>query len=460
MRIVLALILLAFSSPAQAPNKSSAPAADSFVFVAGGDMIGPYRATDDIDDPAFKRTIALFQHADLGFANQEGAIFDLATFSGYPSAETGGGYPVAPVAVAKDYRDMGITLVSKANNHGIDWGSEGLVATLKSLSDAGIVEAGAGIGDVEARAPGYVQTPKGKAALVSTASTFPPAAVAGPSITRRGLTSRPRPGISAIHIRRIRLLPEDQLAELRRIAGPVAFKAGERGDEIRIGDEYFRASKIGGTTIEADPADVAAVLDSIRQARKNAQFVVFAIHAHETAGNEDDMAPVDFEPMALHRADEVPSPDDPRPADFERVLFHQAIDAGADVVMRTGPHVINGVEIYHEKPIFYGLGSLFFVFGPRRGFTAPSGAQKTFPEEWYEAVIPKSRFSNGELEEVRLYPIVIESSSAPTDGFPHLAAGAQAQRILARLITRSRMFGTSVSVEGDVGVIRPVEASQ
>ena len=48
------------------------------------------------------------------------------------------------------------------------------------------------------------------------------------------------------------------------------------------------------------------------------------------------------------------------PADFLPLLFHKAIDAGADVVIRHGPHELNGIEIYKGKPIFYSLGSLFF----------------------------------------------------------------------------------------------------
>jgi poly-gamma-glutamate synthesis protein (capsule biosynthesis protein) len=252
-------------------------------------------------------------------------------------------------------------------------------------------------------------------------------------------------------------VPAGQLETLRTIAGPVASRAGQRGDDVRISDEYFRASNSEGTTIEADAADVAAVLGSIREARRNAEFVVFAIHAHETAGNDDDMPAADFEPMVLHRADEAPSPDDPQPADFERALFHQAIEAGADVVVRTGPHLLNGIEVYKGKPIFYSLGSLFFVFGPSRGYTAPGGQRKTFPDEWYESVVPVSTFRHGELVEIRLHPIVIESSAAPTDGFPHPAGSEQGRRILERLRSLSAMFGTSVSIEGDVGVVHPAQ---
>jgi poly-gamma-glutamate capsule biosynthesis protein CapA/YwtB (metallophosphatase superfamily) len=428
---------------------------DEFTFVAGGDMIGPYRTLKEVEEPTFKGVAALFQSGDLGYANQEGAIFDLASFAGYPSAETGGGYPVSPLAVAHDLRAMGINVVSKANNHSVDWGMEGLVASLKSLEAAGIAQAGGGIGDAQARAPCYVQTPNGKAVLVSATSTFPPAAVSGPTVTRQGVTSRPRPGINPLHIRQIRLVTAEQLTALRRIAGPVSSPAGANGSEVRISDQYFRASDAEGTTIEADPASKAAILASIRDAKVNAGFVAFTLHAHETAGDEDDMPPVDYEPMVLHRANEVPSPDDPRPAAFIQPIFHEAVDAGADAAVRTGPHAVNGVEIYHGKPIFHGLGSLFLCFGGMRGYTAPSGQKKTFPEEWFETIIPVCKYNRGKLSEVRLYPAEIESSTAQTDGVPHLAGPEKASRILERVRALSARFNTTVSIEGGVGVIRP-----
>ncbi len=427
----------------------------TLVFVAGGDMIGPYRSLQGVEDAGFRQISRLFQSGSVSFANQEGSLFDLASFPGYPSAENGGGYPVAPAVVAQDIRNFGITLVSKANNHATDWGAEGLVATLKSLADAGIVQAGSGLSDAQARAPAYIETPNGMAALVSTASTFPPAAVAGPAVERRGVISRPRPGISALHVRQIRLVSASQLAALRQIAGSVGFPAGAHGEELRIGDQYFRASPKDGTTIEADPEDKKAILAAIREAHAKARFVVFAIHAHETAGNTDDMPPVDFEPMILHRANEAPSPDDPEPASFEVALFHDAIDAGADVIVRTGPHVLNGIEIYNGKPIFYSLGSLFLAFGGRRDYTAPSGQKKTFPPEWFETAIAVSTFQGGRLSEIKLYPAAIESSSAATDGLPHPATHNQARSILERIKTFSTRFGTDVSIEDDIGVIHP-----
>jgi hypothetical protein len=66
-------------------------------------------------------------------------------------------------------------------------------------------------------------------------------------------------------------------------------------------------------------------------------------------------------------------------------------------------------------------------------------------------------FRNGRLSDVTLHPITIESSSAPTDGYPHPASPEQGRRILERLRGLSSAFGTPVAIEGAVGVVRPVK---
>ena len=443
---ILGAVLMAAPVSAVAGDPPAPP--ESFTFTAGGDMIGPYHPLV-VDDPAFRPVAALFRGADLGFSNQEGSIFDLETFAGYPAAENGGGYPQQPAAAARAIRAMGIALVSKANNHATDWGADGLAATLQSLNAAGIVEAGAGLSLDQARAPVYVTTRKGVTALVDVASTFPPMAVAGPAVHRRGVTSKARPGLSALHVRLVHLITANELAALRATVGVTA----ETG-EVRIGDEVFRSARSRGEVWEMEPADEAAVLASIREARKHAAFVVFSIHAHETAGKEDSLAPADYEPMVLHKANEAPSPDDPRPADFEPVLFHAAIDAGADVVVRTGPHATGGVEIYKGRPIFYSLGSLFFDFGGRRSYTTPAGPTMTFPDAWFETVVPVTTFRGGRLSEIRLHPMTIEAAVAERSGVPTPADSIHARRILERLRDQSAAFGTTVQIGGDVGIIR------
>lgn len=46
--------------------------------------------------------------------------------------------------------------------------------------------------------------------------------------------------------------------------------------------------------------------------------------------------------------------------DEEKYIGHSMIDAGADVIMGHHPHVVQGLEIYKDKPIFYSLGNFIF----------------------------------------------------------------------------------------------------
>jgi poly-gamma-glutamate synthesis protein (capsule biosynthesis protein) len=450
---MLAILLVAANLAVAAPAPKAMQVPDDFTFAAGGDMIGPYHPLPGAKDGGQARIIELFRSADIAFANQEGSIFDIKDFRGYPAAENGGGYPLQPSGFAREIKAMGIGLVSKANNHATDWGTEGLAATLGWLAAAGVVQAGAGAGLEAARAPAYLETVKGRTALVATASTFPPMAVAGPPVIRFDTPSRARIGISPLNVREVRLVTGQQLQSLRQIAGPVDFGGSPSSKEVRLGDQVFRAASSVGTLWEMNDADKNAILASVRQARTRAKFVLFSIHAHQTAGH-DDKGGAPYEPMMLHWANEAASSEDPRPANFEPALFHAAIDAGADAVVRTGPHVLGGIEIYKGKPIFYSLGSLFFDFRGKRTYTTPTGQVMKFPDGYFQTVIPVTKYRNGRIDEIRLYPFAIQGDGGPAGGMPRIPSAQEAQRILEGLRAMSAPFGTKISIENGVGLIR------
>lgn len=427
---------------------------NGFTFAAGGDLIGPNQPVRVDSDPHLKAVARHFRGADLGFANMEGSLFNLRTFKGWQAAETGGGYPLAPAVVAKDLRALGITVMSKANNHATDWGTEGLVATLASLRAAGIAEAGAGMSRAQARAPVYLKTRKGIAALVDTASTFTPMSVACPPPNPRyGPYARPCPGISALHVREVHLLPYAQFDELRSLLGGLRVTslqqswsgelsstlAGQGKRDLVVGDTVFRGASHRGLTWEMKPSDFRAVMASVREARRHANFVLFSIHAHQitpyqsaSQGNNNNTA---------------------RPASFERVLFHAAINAGADAVVRNGPHVLGGIEIYKGKPIFYSLGSLFFQFGGARSYQVPGGALIRFSDAWFQTIVPVTTYEHGKVSEIRLYPMEIQSNHGPTDGRPYPADPAQARQILERVKALSAKYGTRIRIVDGVGII-------
>lgn len=66
----------------------------------------------------------------------------------------------------------------------------------------------------------------------------------------------------------------------------------------------------------------------------------------------------DFLVVSLHAGVEM----QPRPSPRQREIAQAAIDAGADAVIGHHPHIIQPLEKYRGKPIFYSLGN--FVFNP------------------------------------------------------------------------------------------------
>lgn len=424
---------------------------EGFSIAIGGDLLGFYQPLTKIETPALATVSRLFQDATVGYANREGNVFDLRSFKGYPAAENGGFVatqmdvgdgPLATAAVASDMKRFGITMTSLANNHSTDWGLEGLAETEKNLDAAGVVNAGGGTTRAAARAAAYLETDKGRIALISTTSTYLPMEVAGPGSGER----RARPGISALRNFPVTLVTPAEFSVLRAIASrqglPVPANAREvslNANEQTFNAQTFRVSDAGhlGLQYEVNTQDWTEILRAITDAKKRADFVVFAIHAHETAtgGQEDSVA-----------ADLL------QPADFLQPLFHAAINAGADLVVTTGPHVLRGIEIYQGKPIFYGMGSLFFQLGDL-------GIQ--LPQTWYDSVVAVSQYRGGQVSEVRLYPISLNPPAGQPlprtlEGTPRLASPRAARHILETLQQASAQYGTTIAIRDGIGIIRPI----
>lgn len=431
-----------------APGQGQARVADGFRLAVVGDMIGPYAPVLERADPALISATRPLSEADVGVANVEGGIFDLETFEGAPAAENGGGTPLGSAAVARDLKALGVDLVSRANNHATDWGSEGLLATSRSLVAAGLVEAGAGPDLSSARAAAFLDTPGGRVGLVSVASTFTGQSPAADADGAR----RARPGISTLAVRGVQQVTADEMAALAAIA---ARQGGRRAptseatpDRVSIGGQAFMIGETGGMTWEADPRDRAAVLASLRDARAGADLLVFSIHAHESSRIAPDPGDLKGDRDADQSGRSVP-------ADFLRPLFHAAIDAGADVVVRHGPHALEGVELYRGRPIFYGMASLFFDVGDADRRFGPPGREWSFPAEWDESAIAIVDYQEGRVAEIRLYPVVMRFETPERHGLPRPATPDEAARILARVQAQSARFGVELLVEDGVGVIRP-----
>ena len=409
---------------------SRATVADGFTFAAGGDLLGPANPLSQQGDPEISRMLKLLQDADVGFANHEASSFDLPGPAGATqAAQNGGGYPRITAAINRDLKAMGIKMVSMANNHAGDWGPEGLLATLATVQASGLVQAGAGASMGDARRPGVVFTPRGTAALIATASTFNPATVAADGVG----AVKPRPGISVLRARPVVTVSDEQMVLMRRLsAASWSPNYGVRSNgpnAVTIGGVTFRTSTDKALTYDVDKDDRQAIISSITRAKRGNDMVAFSIHAHEVAATGSTASVADFLPP----------------------LFHDAIDAGADIVLRHGPHALGGVEIYKGKPIFYGLNSLFFVVGGIEGALDPVRRVNT---GFYDNMVAVTEFKGGRPSIVRIYPITTTFDRPATFGGSKIATGEDAQRILARIQKESEPFGTQIKVENGIGIIR------
>src|SRR5258708_19752249 len=87
------------------------------------------------------------------------------------------------------------------------------------------------------------------------------------------------------------------------------------------------------------PDDLAALCDDIRKAKKQADVVAVAMH-WGLNGVRGTLA------------------------QYERDVAHAAIDAGADMILGSGPHRLKAIELYPGRPIFYTPAT--FPFAPPR----------------------------------------------------------------------------------------------
>ena len=453
--LAAAAMLPLTAAPAQEPLVTTpvptTPIAGEFTLAAVGDLIylRPMLATLEARSPDMVR---LLRSADVTFGNFEMTVLDLATTRGVAQAESGGTWILADPGVPEDVAGLGFDIVSHANNHSTDWGVEGMAETGRRLTDAKLVWSGTGPSMSAARAPRYLDVPKGRVAIVSATSTFTPMSRASDGYGEVA----GRPGANTLRTVRTALVTAEQFETLAAIAAKSPLRTdGRKGDVVTLFGNRFASGAIGGKHLDyrytMNAADLAANLRAVRQAKQNGNFVIYSVHNHEP-GN-------DFQ----------------EPADFAIELARKAIDAGADAYMGHGPHQLRGIEIYKGKPIFYSLGNfammnnsldvvapdMYDQFGvPPDAGTVPELLQarntRSFSDpNLYESVIAVSRYSGGQVIEIKLYPIDLGVEIKGADrGVPRMASRAHGDRILERLRKLSAPLGTTIRIENGVGVIR------
>jgi poly-gamma-glutamate synthesis protein (capsule biosynthesis protein) len=438
-------------APALGGLQAQSASSDSFRFALAGDSIIDRRISV-YDEPGYLQMFDRIRSADAAFTNFEMLIHNFE----YPGAPLSGGtYMGAPAWVLDELKWAGFKLFGIANNHSFDFGTDGLLSNLRHMQQAGVAYAGAGENLARARAPGYLDTKKGRVALIACASTF---SVLSPAGAQRP-DLKGRPGLNPLRFKTTYTVEPATLASLRALVRSGG-GGGEGGPPNTSGDlrflgATFRAGDKPGIMTEPDAKDLTDITAEIRDARRQADWVMVSIHAHEGAPGDRES-----------------------PAEFLVTFAHAAIDAGADLFVGHGPHVLRAVEIYKGKPIFYSVANFIFqnetlAFQPQENYdqvnlpltaspadffdARSSNDTRGFPadQKIWESVIAEAVFNaKRELQGISLYPITLGFRQSRTErGRPMPATGELAASIIDRVAKLSKTRGTNVAFQNGKGVV-------
>jgi hypothetical protein len=207
-------------------------------------------------------------------------------------------------ALAGQLQQLGVDVVTIANNHTMDFGAAGLLETISTLKAAGVASCGGGANLADALSAATLTADGLRVAFIGLATTLANNAAAGPK----------KPGIA-----------------------PVRVITSYAIDAVSIQESPGMAPAVETKAFDTDIATVAA---AVAAAKKEADIVVVGIHWGVPMGwlaaNQEEIA------------------------DYQQPLARALIDAGADAIIGHHPHVVQGAEIYKGRPILYSLGNFAF----------------------------------------------------------------------------------------------------
>ncbi|HPO68206.1 MAG TPA: CapA family protein [Candidatus Pacearchaeota archaeon] len=160
-----------------------------------------------------------------------------------------------------------------------------------------------------------------------------------------------------------------------------AFFAYNDSDVVPL--SYKATENFAGTAF----METEKMIEAVKEAKQKSDFVIVSMHSGNEYVNKPNSSQVNF--------------------------AHSAIDAGADLVIGHHPHVVQILEKYKDKYIFYSLGN--FIFDQQASETR-------------KGLMIKVYFTKDEITKISLLPIIMKNLAQP-----EIADINEAKKILQRL---------------------------
>ena len=235
---------------------------------------------------------------------------------GYPEMFPGGVYTIADPFCLRDLQKLGFNVYNTANNHSMDFGHGGLLATLRHLDELGIPHCGTGKNLSDASLPALVECPNGRVAIIGVTSSFHDSYAAGP----QNQDLQGRPGVQPLRHKAVYELDKENFDNLTRIAALTGInsyhdQARKEGflpqeDTFKFGTFNFKKGEINRVETTPNLQDLKRTLDAVKDAKLYNDVVIVSIHSHQFKGTDKFSAP-----------------------DFIRIFAHECVDAGADIIV-------------------------------------------------------------------------------------------------------------------------------
>ncbi len=176
----------------------------------------------------------------------------------------------------------------------------------------------------------------------------------------------------------------------------------EANQPVYIEEKGIKFAFLAYNDIDVVPASYEAINSHAGTAFMRAEKMTKAV--------KEAKQKTDFIVVSMHAGIEYTD----KPNNSQVNFAHAAIDAGADLIIGHHPHVVQTMEKYKGKYIFYSLGN--FVF------------DQSWSQETKEGLAIKVYFTKNGISKISLLPVVMENLAQPK-----MANQNEAEKILQRL---------------------------
>ena len=431
---------------------------DKLIVTGTGDALFVADIPEEYFNGDFKEVKEYLDGCDVKMTNLE---TNISKFGSYPNAYSGGTWLNTEPEVFDDLTKFGFNYYGTANNHCMDYGYYGLISTIDELDKRGLAHSGTGLNLEQASAPAIVETAGKKCAILAVCCEYDEVQT-GSRAGKANDVMLGRPGVNYFRHNEYLVIDKNQLDSLKEIEKSTGINAALNrniagGFALPDPDGVYTFGKIkiryGGSTktTECNKADKERIINSIKQAKEQNDYVFILIHCHDSKPEGHPYAP-----------------------DYYEELARACIDAGASAIIGGGTHELRAIEIYNGKPIFYSLGDFIYQgmrvpylpvdflekYGCDKNATAWEGLMARSKNNTiglqvhkcnFMTVLPKIVYQGEKVISIEMMPIVAGfKKPGKLEGLPYFAKGEEGEEIFNVLTKLSTPYGTKIVKDGDM----------